>query len=99
MRALSLTQPWASLVALGEKSIEPRSWPTAYRGPLAIHASATLPRQAKVLLLCVPFYEVLTRGGHHVSHMLMAPPPGVVPHDLPLGAVVAVCRLSDCLPT
>lgn len=38
MKALTLHQPWASLVALGAKMIETRSWSTKYRGPLAIHA-------------------------------------------------------------
>lgn len=97
MKTISLTQPWASLVALGEKRIETRSWATRYRGPLAIHASATLPKAAKVLLLCTPFHEVLTRRGHAISHMLMAPPKGVVPHDLPLGAVIATAKLVTCI--
>src|SRR5687767_12341860 len=39
MKALSLLQPWASLVVSGAKKIETRSWQTAYRGPLLIHAS------------------------------------------------------------
>lgn len=39
MKALTLWQPWASLVALGEKKIETRTWSTTYRGTLAIHAS------------------------------------------------------------
>src|SRR5687768_930637 len=39
MKALSLLQPWASLVVLGHKTIETRSWNTAYRGTLMIHAS------------------------------------------------------------
>lgn len=38
-KALSLLQPWASLVAMGQKTIETRSWTTAYRGSLLIHAS------------------------------------------------------------
>lgn len=42
MRAITLWQPWASLIAIGAKTIETRSWSTAYRGPLAIHAGATL---------------------------------------------------------
>lgn len=41
MKALTLWQPWASLVALGVKTIETRSWSTGYRGPLAIHAAST----------------------------------------------------------
>lgn len=35
---LTLTQPWATLVAIGVKCIETRSWQKAYRGPLLIHA-------------------------------------------------------------
>lgn len=41
MKALTLWQPWASLIAVGAKTIETRSWSTTYRGPLAIHAAAT----------------------------------------------------------
>lgn len=39
MKALSLLQPWASLVVMGIKTIETRSWATQYRGELLIHAS------------------------------------------------------------
>jgi hypothetical protein len=42
MKGLTLTQPWATLVAIGAKRIETRSWPTRYRGLLAIHAGAGL---------------------------------------------------------
>jgi hypothetical protein len=43
MKALTLWQPWASLVAFGEKEVETRCWTTKYRGPLAIHAAAKEP--------------------------------------------------------
>ncbi len=39
MKAISLYEPWATLIALGEKRYETRSWSTAYRGPLLICAS------------------------------------------------------------
>ena len=39
MKALSLMQPWASLVTHGIKTVETRSWSTKYRGELLIHAS------------------------------------------------------------
>src|SRR5215212_7218280 len=39
MKVLSLLQPWASLVVMGLKKIETRSWQTSYRGELLIHAS------------------------------------------------------------
>lgn len=47
MKALSLTQPWATLVACGRKKIETRSWSTKYRGPLYIHAAKGFPRWAQ----------------------------------------------------
>jgi len=43
VKALTLWQPWASLIAIGAKRIETRSWPTSYRGPLAIHAAMRFP--------------------------------------------------------
>lgn len=38
MKALTIFEPWASLIASGQKSIETRSWRTHYRGELFIHA-------------------------------------------------------------
>lgn len=43
MKAISLWQPWASLMMLGEKKIETRIWTTKHRGPLAIHAASKMP--------------------------------------------------------
>ena len=36
MKALSVRQPWANLIADGSKTIEVRTRPTRYRGPLLI---------------------------------------------------------------
>ncbi|HEY4116292.1 MAG TPA: ASCH domain-containing protein [Byssovorax sp.] len=36
MKALSVKQPWAELIASGRKSIELRTWSRAYRGELLI---------------------------------------------------------------
>lgn len=46
IRCLSLRQPWASLVVSGRKDVENRSWRTNHRGPLLIHASRTVDRDA-----------------------------------------------------
>lgn len=42
MKALSIMQPWAWLIAHGWKDIENRSWPTMFRGPVLIHAGKRL---------------------------------------------------------
>jgi activating signal cointegrator 1 len=47
MKALSLTQPWATAICLGIKQWETRSWPTHFRGELCIHASKGFPKWAK----------------------------------------------------
>ena len=39
MKAISLKQPFAALVAAGVKKYETRKWKTEYRGPLLIQAS------------------------------------------------------------
>ena len=38
MKAITILQPWASLIARGHKRIETRGWYTEHRGPIAIHA-------------------------------------------------------------
>jgi activating signal cointegrator 1 len=46
VKALTLIQPWASLIVDGKKWIETRSWPCAYRGMLAIHAGRKVDASA-----------------------------------------------------
>ena len=38
-KALSIRQPWASVMAIGAKRIENRNWSTRFRGRVLIHAS------------------------------------------------------------
>ncbi len=39
MKAITLWEPWASLIAVGAKQYETRSWYTQHRGEIAIHAA------------------------------------------------------------
>lgn len=55
MKAISLLQPWASLVVMGAKMLETRSWATKYRGDLLIHASAALKTDQRKLVASNPF--------------------------------------------
>lgn len=97
MKALSLIQPWATLIAIGSKRIETRSWSTDYRGPIAIHASKWMTPAGKYvnadveacIAMCYrePFTTELTMGG--IARVL----------DLPSGAIVATARLVDVVRT
>lgn len=47
MKAITIHQPWCTLLALGVKTFETRSWSTHYRGSIALHAgSVRLPYYA-----------------------------------------------------
>jgi hypothetical protein len=67
MKALSIRQPWAYLIITGDKDIENRTWATAYRGPVLIHAGKTMDYDALDLLLAagvvIPHNSLLPRGG------------------------------------
>ena len=48
MRAVTLYQPWASLIALGHRTTETRSWPaprSLVGSRIAIHAGKRRPRR------------------------------------------------------
>ena len=85
MKALTMTQPWATLVAIGENSIETRSWGTRHRGPLAIHAAKGFPRDARELTRLSPYRQALARHGYPDAAAL------------PLGGVIAVAALDDVM--
>ncbi len=43
---MSIRQPWAWAILYGDKRVENRTWYTAYRGPIFIHAGLTVDRRA-----------------------------------------------------
>lgn len=59
MKMLCLTQPWASLMAIGAKHWETRSWGTECRGDVAIAATKSFPADCKDLSREDPFRRVL----------------------------------------
>lgn len=85
MKAITLWQPWASLIFTGWKRFETRSWPTFYRGPLAIHAAK---RPCPDIRWDEPLGDLLIDefGGHWAL-------------DLPRGAVIGTVDLVQCLST
>lgn len=94
MNTLTLHQPYASLVAVGAKSIETRTWRTDYRGPLAIHAGAKWTSQLCWLTQTEDILAALDKAGIDIdtTHHRASYKP------LPLGAVVASATLIDCVP-
>jgi Protein of unknown function (DUF4031) len=89
--AISLTQPWATLMACAAKTIETRSW-KPYLKPgaiVAIHAAKSMPIDAQELLENEPFRRVL-----YAAHEA-----GFWTDRLPRGAVVALARFQGAKAT
>lgn len=85
MKAITLHQPYASLVAKGLKTYETRIWRTNYRGPLAIHAAKInnpIPQKVEHRLYA------LRQAGYDVNALIGS--------RYPFGAIVAVADLVDC---
>lgn len=80
MLCITIRQPWATLVALGEKEFETRSWRTNHRGELAIHAGKKID---KAICRQEPFKSVLSKHGYTES-------------NLPVGVIVAIGSLEEC---
>lgn len=88
MKALTLRQPWATLVAIGAKEYETRSWPAiSFSGPLAIHAAKKFPPQDRDRFYVSPFHRVLKDAGFYVDT------------HLPRGMVVATIDRIECCRT
>lgn len=94
MKAISLWEPWASLIRCGAKTIETRSWITYYRGPIAIHAAKRCVRWEIADLLDEDDWQSGLAPLAHDDSM------GVVHvDDLAFGCIVAICNLHCCVPT
>jgi hypothetical protein len=114
MRAISLWQPWATLIAIGAKSVETRSWATPFRGELVIHAAKTWTRDLQAMcLLSEPFRSALlplalaawpdvpgdrAMGGQQALRNYLGRAAGTE-RGIPLGAYVAHTRLAGCSAT
>lgn len=52
MKVITIKQPYASVIAAGLKEYEFRTWKTAYRGPILIHAGKSIDSEATAKFAC-----------------------------------------------
>lgn len=79
-----MRQPWATLIVIGAKRFETRSWKTNYRGELYIHAAKNFPVDCRYLTLQEPFQTALQFKPWTI---------------LPVGAIIGRALLVDCART
>lgn len=81
MKALTLWQPWAGLIAEGHKTVETRRWRTSYRGSLVICSAQKTGADIRSVLQSLGIIEHLERPR---------------PVYLVGGRALAVVTLVDC---
>lgn len=95
MKAISIYNPWAELMACEAKRNETRSWATSYRGPLAICSARTWNSDCQLALersetqdaLPIPAYRAAA-GYKHTRK-----------EDLRFGVILCVVEVYGCLST
>jgi activating signal cointegrator 1 len=88
IKAISLHQPWATLITMGLKKYETRSWATSYRGPLLICAAKKIStyQQLTYYYFLTKYQQILTDTDNYVDW-----------DDLPFGCAIALVNLTDCI--
>lgn len=105
MRAISLIQPWASIIFAEipfRKQYETRNWWTEFRGPLWIHASGQKSFGPAELDLCYrrPFLDALrTLGLTRKVQSGEAVREYPLTDKLPFGAIIGQAHLVSCTET
>ena len=101
IRAISLWEPWASLIATGAKTVETRGYHTNVRGKLLICAAMKRDKEAMELLETLEFQKGLSSlypewkpSPYGATFELL-----IKPEHLNFGKAVAVVELHDCLTT
>lgn len=86
MKAITIKQPWASLIVHGIKNIENRSWQTNFRGRVLIHSSA---KGDIAKFGCLQPNQRLK--------VLNTPMSRICFNDLPFGAIIGSVEIVDCV--
>lgn len=85
MKALTIKQPWASLIVHGIKDIENRTWKTDYRGKILIHSSKKLPKDHWGLLNPIQYKKAMDFIIENCDPIL------------PLGVIIGEVEVIDCV--
>lgn len=82
MKALSIQQPWAWLIANDFKDIENRSWSTKFRGEFLIHAGKKFDKES---------YEYIKETHPEIKM------PEIEYLKLETGGIIGMAEIRDCV--
>lgn len=89
IKAITIWQPWASLLASGTKKYETRSWATNYRGPILIHSARKTPEST---------FRAFEMDRYNRPELFNAvwKTFNCTAHNLPTGRIIATAELVAC---
>jgi hypothetical protein len=83
--ALTVRQPWASLIVWGVKDVENRTWPTTFTGCVAIHSSLAL-RKDEMDAACDLMRRFIPKFSRRIFER----------ETFPLGAIIGTVEITGC---
>ncbi len=83
MKALTIKQPWATLIMHAGKDIENRDWPTKLRGRIAVHSSKKMD-------------EAEMGGAQYFMDLQGIKLPEIAAH-YPTGSIIGTVEIVDCV--
>ena len=87
--ALSIRQPWASLILLAGKDIENRTWETRVRGPILIHAAKGMTKKEYIKARAFASFATCILDPVRLDVLELA--------HLPRGGIIGSVNLVDCV--
>lgn len=87
MKALSIKQPWASLIAHGIKDIENRTWRTHFRGRIFIHSTSKISYYKDLSIVQL----------HHIEKTNPQLLKQILGRDLVVSAIIGEVDIVDCV--
>ena len=87
--ALSIRQPWASLILLAGKDIENRTWETRVRGPILIHAAKGMTKREYIEARSFASFATCILAPVRLDVLELA--------HLPRGGIIGSVNLVDCV--
>lgn len=97
MMALSIRQPWASLILKAHKDIENRCWPTKVRGRILIHAAKGMTRDEHEDALAFAVDAILADPRNAGAKKTTLRALGFAFEDLQRGGIVGSVEIVDCV--
>ena len=97
-KAISIRQPWASLILKAKKDIENRSWPTNLRGRVLIHAAKgmTIQEHEDAIWFAIGAIKAHAVGAESTTKVTLRDL-GFAYEELPRGGIIGSVEIVDCV--